>query len=197
MTTLACTIHQCLHLAVPCLVAATLTLALACNEHMAPAHKAPAPAATPPPAESGGLLAVGQKAPDFTLPDSKGSPVTLSSFQGKKNVMLIFYPGDETPGCTKQLCAIRDDFAQFERAGVAVFGVNPQSAESHRKFIANQKYAFELLVDADKAVCAAYGTKGLLMTTRTVYGIDKTGTIVFAERGMPADEKILAAFAEK
>lgn len=179
--------------AAACLFATALTLSIGWGQNPAPAGGAAAPAA----AAEGRLLAVGEKAPDFALPDSKGTTVTLSALRGKKNVVLVFYPGDETPGCTKQLCAIRDDSQDFESAGIQVFGINPQSAESHRKFITNQKYGFELLVDADKAVCTAYGTKGALMTTRTVYGIDQTGTIVFAERGMPANKKILAAFEKK
>ena len=146
---------------------------------------------------AGPLLAVGTQAPDFTLPDSQGTSVTLSAFEGKSNVVLVFYPGDATPICTHQLCAIRDNWAAFQRANVTVFGVNPQSAALHRKFIQVQRYPFELLVDANKAVCTAYGTQAGSRTARTVYGIDREGTIVFAQRGEPTNKKILAAFGKK
>jgi peroxiredoxin Q/BCP len=190
---------MCLQWTAACLFATALTLSTGWGQNPAPAGGAAAPAAAPAPpaAAEGRLHAVGETAPDFALPDSKGTTVTLSALRGKKNVVLVFYPGDETPGCTKQLCAIRDDSKDFESAGIQVFGINPQDAQSHRQFIEHQKYQFELLVDANKAVCTAYGTKGALMTTRTVYGIDKTGTIVFAERGMPANAKIVAAFEKK
>lgn len=138
----------------------------------------------------------GDKAPDFTLKDEKGNAVTLSDFQGKQNVVLIFYPKDQTPGCTKQLCAVRDDWSAFEEQNVAVFGVNPGSAKSHQAFIDKFSFPFPLLVDADKEVARAYDCDGLLMTKRTVFGINKEGIVVFAERGMPDNAEILAAFQE-
>ena len=147
------------------------------------------------PAE-GGMLTVGMLAPAFALEDQDGKVVRLEEFRGKRNVVLVFYPGDNTPVCTKQLCAIRDDFADFERSDVAVFGINAQSAKSHRKFVEKQRFPFPLLVDSDKKVVTAYGTKGLL-TKRTVYGIDKDGRIVFAQRGVPGTDEILSAFEEK
>jgi peroxiredoxin Q/BCP len=137
---------------------------------------------------------VGSEAPLFVLKDQEGTTVTLKDFRGKKNVVLVFYPGDQTPGCTKQLCAIRDDFEDFKSADTVVFGVNPASAESHKKFIEKQKYPFPLLVDEKSELAKAYNAKGLLFTKRTVYGIDKEGKIAFAQRGMPADTEILAAF---
>ena len=140
------------------------------------------------------LLAVGTSAPVFSLPDQAGKAVNLASFQGQQNVVLIFYPGDDTPGCTKQLCAVRDDYSQFKAAGVAIFGINPQGADSHRRFIEKHQLPFPLLVDQDKQVVAAYGCRGTFFTTRTVHGIDKAGQIVFAQRGMPANSAILEAF---
>jgi peroxiredoxin Q/BCP len=144
--------------------------------------------------EGPGPVQIGTEAPLFTLKDQEGTTVTLKDFRGKKNVVLVFYPGDQTPGCTKQLCAIRDDFEDFKAADTVVFGVNPGNAESHQKFIAKQKYPFPLLVDEKSEVAKAYNAKGLLFTKRTVYGIDKEGKIVFAQRGMPSDREILAAF---
>ncbi len=142
------------------------------------------------------MLKIGDKAPEFSLKDQDGNLVELKSFPGKKNVVLIFYPGDNTPGCTKQMCAIRDDYSQFSAADVVVFGINPQDKDSHKTFIDKNKLQFPLLVDADKKVITAYGAKGVLMTTRTVYGIDKKGIIVFAQRGMPPNQEILKAFAK-
>ncbi|HMD67661.1 MAG TPA: redoxin domain-containing protein, partial [Chitinivibrionales bacterium] len=80
------------------------------------------------------MLDIGKTAPDFTLVSDKGDTVRLSDFRGNNYVVLIFYPGDQTPGCTKQLCAIRDDYAEFGKKGAVVFGVNPADAESHAQF---------------------------------------------------------------
>ena len=140
------------------------------------------------------MLKTGEAAPDFTLKDANGKTVTLSGFRGKKNVVLVFYPMDNTPGCTKQLCTIRDDWSMFEKADAQVFGVNPGDAKSHQKFSGKFDFPFPLLIDEDKKVTVDYGAKGLMMTKRTVYGIDKDGKIAFAERGMPSSETILKAF---
>lgn len=146
--------------------------------------------------ETEDMLKTGDKAPEFTLKNQKGEGVSLSQFKGKKNVVLIFYPGDSTPGCTKQLCAVRDDFEKFVKADVEVFGVNPQSAESHQKFITKQNFQFSLLIDDEKKTITDYKAGGLLMTKRTVYGINKDGIIVFAQRGMPSNDEILKAFVK-
>lgn len=142
------------------------------------------------------LRPVGDTAPDFTLKDHTGKTVELAAFRGKKNVVLVFYPRDETPGCTKQLCTIRDDFSQFTDADSVVFGINPQGADAHSQFVEKFNFPFPLLADPEKEVVAAYGCKGLLMTQRTVYGIDKEGKIVFAQRGAPDSDEILKAFAK-
>lgn len=150
-----------------------------------------------PAGEDSDMLAIGQKAPDFTLQDDRGKNWTLSKLEGKKRVVLVFYPGDSTPVCRSQFCAIRDDFVEFQREDVQVFGINPQSAESHNKFREKNNFPFPLLVDKEKKVVRAYGADGLLMTKRTVYGIDKKGYVVFAERGRPDNAEILAAFPEE
>jgi peroxiredoxin Q/BCP len=139
-----------------------------------------------------GLLPLGSPAPDFTLRDDQGNVVRLSDLRGRKPVVLVFYPMDETPGCRAQLCEVRDHWRDFERSGVAVFGVNPGSAASHAKFRANHHFPFPLLVDAGKKVAALYGAGGLIVR-RTVYGIDKDGRIVFAARGKPEPARVLAA----
>ena len=131
-------------------------------------------------------------APDFSLLSQSGETVRLSQFKGKNHVVLVFYPGDDTPGCTRQLCAIRDDYAQFQKRGAKVFGVNPADQESHARFIQKQGYQFPLLVDEGQKVAELYGAKGLTVK-RTVFVIDTAGKIVFAKQGMPPDSEILAA----
>lgn len=145
------------------------------------------------------MLKVGSEAPQFVLAAENGDTVRLADFREKNPVVLIFYPGDETPGCTKQLCAVRDDYSRFEKRGVKVFGVNPGSGKSHEKFIQKHNFQFQLLVDEKKTVTEAYGAKGALMTKRTVYAVDKAGKIIFARRGMPSVKEILASIpaAEK
>jgi len=139
------------------------------------------------------MLEIGASAPEFKLKTAEGTVVTLGEFKDKKFVVLVFYPGDETPGCTKQLCELRDDYSSFEKCGAAVFGVNPGSEESHTRFIQKHGFQFTLLVDEKSAVAAKYGAKGAIMNKRTVYVVDKKGKIVFAERGKPAVADILAA----
>lgn len=146
---------------------------------------------TPDPGE---ILEVGQKAPPFKLQDQYGETHGLNDYKGRKNLVLVFYPGDDTPGCTTQLCAVRDDWADFLQSDVAVLGVNPANAQSHADFVEKFGFPFPLLVDSRKEMIRAYGAEGKLFTQRTVYGIDKNGTIVFAQRGMPANNAILAAF---
>jgi thioredoxin-dependent peroxiredoxin len=136
-------------------------------------------------------LAAGTPAPDFTLSDDSGRSVTLSKLRGK-NVVLVFYPGDDTPGCTKQLCQFRDDWAEARKRGVEVFGVNPQSAQKHQKFRNKFSFPFPLLVDQGQKVAALYKANGLIVK-RTVYLIGPDGQIRFARRGMPNPTEVLAA----
>jgi peroxiredoxin Q/BCP len=135
-------------------------------------------------------LMVGSDAPDFTLPDDAGHLVSLSSMRGK-NVLLVFYPGDNTPGCTKQLCQLRDDWDRLRSTGVEVFGVNPQSAGSHTSFRQKQRLPFPLLVDKGQKVAELYHANGLFVK-RTVYLIGVNGKIRFGRRGMPAPDQVLA-----
>ena len=142
------------------------------------------------------LLKIGDSAPDFSLMDESGKLVQLSEQRGKNNVVLIFYPRDKTPGCTKQLCDVRDQFELFRSNDTVVFGINPQGAASHQSFIDKYDFPFPLLVDREWQVVSAYGCKGILTTKRTVYGINKEGIVVFARRGRPANEEIIDAFKE-
>ena len=135
-------------------------------------------------------LPVGIPAPDFSLPDDAGRTVTLSALRGK-SVVLVFYPGDDTPGCTRQLCEFRDGWKAAKARGVKVFGVNPQGAKSHAMFREKFKLPFPLLVDRGMKVTALYHADGLFVK-RTVYLIGPDGAIRFARRGSPAPEEVLA-----
>jgi len=136
-------------------------------------------------------LAPGTPAPGFSLADDSGRTVTLSALRGKR-VVLVFYPGDDTPGCTRQLCQFRDDWSQARAAGVEVFGVNPGSARSHGKFREKFHFPFPLLVDTGQKVAALYHANGFIVK-RTVYGIGADGVIRFARRGMPSPSEVLRA----
>ena len=137
------------------------------------------------------MLPLGTKAPDFTILSHNGKNVTLSSFRGKSYVVLIFYPGDQTPVCTQQLCEIRDNYSQFKDRDAVVFGVNPGDQKSHQNFVEKNSYQFELLIDEKGRVAKKYKSKGFFMNKRSVYVINKEGVIIFAKRGKPSVQKIL------
>jgi peroxiredoxin Q/BCP len=143
-------------------------------------------------------LSIGDTAPDFTLAGQSGETIRLDDVRRASNVVLIFYPKDQTPGCTAQLCTARDDRAAYAAAGVAVFGINGDDAASHERFIAKHGLTMPLLIDRGLAVAKAYdavlGFGPLKIANRTVVGIDRSGTIVFYQRGTPATKTILAAF---
>jgi peroxiredoxin Q/BCP len=136
-------------------------------------------------------LELGKPAPAFSLPDEQGRTVTLAALRGKP-VVLVFYPGDDTPVCTKQLCEIRDDWAAFERHGAAVYGINGQGAGAHGKFVAKHKFPFPLLIDSGWKTCRAYNA-GAVVVSRTVYVIGRDGRIAYAQRGKPSTADILSA----
>jgi thioredoxin-dependent peroxiredoxin len=136
-------------------------------------------------------LSTGTPAPDFSLADDSGRVVTLSAQRGR-NVVLVFYPGDDTPGCTRQLCQFRDSWEAVRQRGVELFGVNPQSAAKHARFRGKFQFPFPLLVDKGRAVARLYNASGLIVK-RTVYLIGPDGIIRFARRGMPPPSEVLAA----
>jgi peroxiredoxin Q/BCP len=136
-------------------------------------------------------LPPGSAAPDFTLPDDGGHLVTLSGLRPRP-VVLVFYPGDDTPGCTKQLCEFRDDWKHVRERGVELFGVNPQSAAKHQRFRDKFQFPFPLLVDAGQKIAALYHANGIIVK-RTVYLIGADGKIRFSRRGKPAPEDVLKA----
>ena len=114
----------------------------------------------------------GQQAPDFTLTDGEGRPVKLADFAGK-NVVLFFYPQDDTPGCTKEACGFRDAWDDIQELGAVVLGVSPDGAESHRQFAAKYRLPFRLLSDPTREVMQAYGAYG----EKTMYGKKSVGVI--------------------
>jgi peroxiredoxin Q/BCP len=138
-------------------------------------------------------LPVGTLAPDFSLPDQDGKMVTLSALRGR-NVVLVFYPGDDTTVCRRQLCEFRDRWAAAQRKNTLVLGVNPQSAKSHVGFQAKCRLPFPLLVDPGQKMGELYHARGLVVK-RTVYLIGPDGSIRYAKRGMPDADDVLAAAA--
>lgn len=129
-------------------------------------------------------LALGDTAPDFSLPTDDGKLISLSQLRGKK-VILYFYPKDNTPGCTKQACDFRDNFARFKQEGIEVFGISKDSAKAHQKFKDKFQLPFTLLVDANADVCEAYGVinkkslfgKTFLGIQRSTFYIDENGKL--------------------
>ena len=136
---------------------------------------------TEKPSSSRATLHPGDPAPDFTLPDDAGVPVSLSQFHGKK-VVLYFYPKDDTPGCTKEACSFRDGRELLARRDAVVLGISVDSVESHRKFKQKYNLPFTLLSDSDKRVVSAYGVwKEKSLYGRTYLGIERTTVIIDAE----------------
>ena len=114
----------------------------------------------------------GKAAPAFTLADADGNDVSLADFAGK-NVIVYFYPKDDTPGCTKEACGFRDGWAELKKAGAVVLGVSADSGASHKKFAAKYKLPFTLLSDPDRTVMEKYGAWG----EKVLYGKKVVGVI--------------------
>ncbi len=127
----------------------------------------------------------GDPAPEFTLPDEKGEPVSLKKFRGRK-VVLYFYPRDNTPGCTREACSFRDNLARVRRKGAEILGISADSAASHQKFIRKYDLPFTLLSDETREVIKAYGVwkqksflgKKFMGIERSTFIIDEAGKIV-------------------
>ena len=150
-------------------------------------------------------LPEGIPAPDFVLPDDTNTPRKLSDFRGQ-NVVLYFYPEDDTPGCTKEACHFRDDYSAYEKANVVILGVSPNDVKSHAKFKKKFGLPFPLLADLGHKVCDLYGVWGPKKfmgreyegVLRTTFLIDATGTIVRVfEKVRPAEHstEVLSALA--
>lgn len=126
----------------------------------------------------------GQKVEDFTLQNNKGEKVSLSDYKGK-NVVLYFYPKDDTPGCTTEACDFRDNYESFQDVNAVILGVSPDSEESHKKFIDKHDLPFELLVDEDKEVAEQFGVwqlknkfgKEYMGIVRSTFIIDQEGVL--------------------
>jgi len=128
---------------------------------------------------------VGERAPDFELPSTQG-PVRLSDRLAKSAVLLVFYPGDDTPVCTRQLCDYRDNLGAFRDLGVDVIAVNPQPLGSHERFAEKHDLPFPLCADEDKAVCRAFDAVGLLgMTKRALYLVGRDGIVRYRKVDLP------------
>ena len=148
-------------------------------------------------------LKAGDVAPDFSVASNGGGKVSLADFKGKP-VILYFYPKDDTPGCTKEACAFRDGFAEFEKRGAVVLGVSTDPVKSHDKFVEKFKLPFTLLADVDKRIVTAYGVWGeksflgrkYLGTHRVTFLIGSDGRIIKIWPQVKPDEhaaEVLAA----
>jgi len=122
---------------------------------------------------------VGDTAPDFTLPSQMGDNVKLSEYFGKKNVVLYFYPKDETPGCIKEACTFRDNYEELAALGAEVLGISGQSVQSHIAFASHYGLPFILLADVDNKVRELYGVPSTMgfLPGRVTYIIDKQGVV--------------------
>ena len=130
------------------------------------------------------MLIEGTQAPGFSLPTIGGKTIPLSDYKGIKNVILYFYPKDNTPGCTKEACFFRDLQAEFEEAGAVILGVSIDSVKSHENFASKHHLLFPLLADEDKKVCTEYGVfKEKSMYGKTFMGIERT-TFVIDKNGI-------------
>ena len=132
-------------------------------------------------------LSVGDPAPDFRLPSTEGREISLKEFRGKKNVVLYFYPKDDTPGCTKEACSFRDERPKFDKKDAVILGVSFDDLASHAKFVEKYRLPFTLLSDSDKEVASAYGVyKEKSMYGKTYMGIERS-TFVIDKEGRIAE----------
>ncbi len=150
----------------------------------------------------------GKVAPDFTLPDQDGKPVSLKELKQQGEIVLYFYPKDMTPGCTNEACSFRDRLKQLRAAGAQIVGVSADSPSSHRKFIEKYGLSFSLLSDTDNQTAKAYGVykqkslygRQFMGIERTTFIIDRNGTVrrVFSKVKVNGHaEEVLAALADR
>jgi peroxiredoxin len=127
----------------------------------------------------------GEKAPSFELESTHGQ-ISLTSRLGQHAVLLVFYPADDSPVCTRQLCDYRDHLQEFAGLGVDVLAINPGSLDSHRAFAQKHGLPFPLLSDPTREVCHAYGAVGLLgMTRRSLFLIGRSGRVAYRKTDLP------------
>ena len=142
---------------------------------------------------------IGDTAPDFTLTDGSGNDWTLSDHKGK-TIVLMFYPGDDTPVCTKEMCSVRDHWSDYQATGAEVVGISTDSVESHDKFSTKYELPLKLLSDSQGKVRDLYGAKSLIpgRTGRAEFVIDQNGKLTYQKVrpiGLfrPSDDEVLAA----
>ncbi len=145
------------------------------------------------------VLKEGMNAPDFSLPDGEGNEWRLSAQRGKV-VVLLFYPGDETPVCTRQMCSIRNRWADYAATGAEIVGISTDSEDSHRSFTQHHSLPLRLLSDVERKVADAYGARSLIpgKVARSVFVIDANGVIRHRDvrpLGLlrPKDDEVIAA----
>lgn len=141
-------------------------------------------------------IGIGDQAPDFTLPGTGDREYSLSEFAGRP-IVLVFYPGDDSPVCTKQLNSYNDDLDQFEALDAQIIGISAQSVESKENFAGKHGFEFPLLADVDKKVATLYGTLGPIgFPRRSIFIIDRDGVIRYVHKAMagltfrPVDELV-------
>lgn len=140
-----------------------------------------------------GLLPIGSSAPDFTAMANDGKSVTLSELCRAKRVVLVFYPGDDTAICTKQLCAFRDATPDLSALECTVLGINPAGVAKHSAFSGKYSFPFSLIADAGGSIAALYGCRAIFgIIRRTVYIIDRDRTVLYSKRGNPPVSELLA-----
>jgi peroxiredoxin Q/BCP len=147
-------------------------------------------------------ISIGQPAPEFTALSDAGVPVRLSDFRGQR-VILYFYPKDDTPGCTTQSCAFRDQHPAFAEKNAVILGVSPDGVASHQQFKSKFQLPFVLLADTDHAIAEAYGVWGerqmygrtFMGINRSHFVIDEHGTVIAAELGVKPADSAAAALA--
>src|ERR1700722_19946768 len=138
-------------------------------------------------------ITVGQPAPDFSLKAYPSRTHSLDQYKGKKNVILAFYPKDDTPGCTKEMCSFSEDLSQFETADTHVLGISCDAVDSHEKFATKYNLKQTLLADEGGTVAKQFGVMapGKSTASRVLFIIDKNGVIKYIHEGMPENAKIL------
>ncbi|TMV47754.1 peroxiredoxin [Paenibacillus mesophilus] len=139
------------------------------------------------------MLKIGDPAPLFEA-DSTEGPIRLQDWLGKQPIVLIFYPMDDTPGCTAQLCAVRDKKKEYDALGAVVIGINPATMKDHLKFAERHGLDFPIAVDKDERIRKLYDVGkilGLFLQQRIVYVIDKQGRIAYAYKGNPPSEVLI------
>ena len=125
-------------------------------------------------------IEIGSKIPEFSLPDQNGNVININDYIGKKNLVIYFYPKDDTPGCTKEACYFRDQYEIFNQADAMIIGISSQSVESHKKFAEKYHLSFTLLSDENSVVRKMFGAISLgLIPGRVTYVVDKKGIVKY------------------